>query len=90
MTESRYSTGVGTKREAGEEEGEKIAHTQREFHLCSGQVDVGGLPDTFHSARVGIQASDPFDRGWTRGIPRYQVLSFWHPKLDKAEELRTE
>ena len=48
MTESRYSTGVGTKREAGEEEGEKIVHVPPEFHLCSGQADMGGLPDTFH------------------------------------------
>ena len=53
MTESRYSTGVGTKRESGEEEGEKIAHTQPEFHLCSGQADMGGLPNTFHSAPGG-------------------------------------
>jgi hypothetical protein len=27
---------------------------------------------------------------WTRGSPRYQVLSLRHPTLDMAEELRTE
>ena len=58
-----------TKRGRGEEGGGRIAHVWPEFHLCSGQAEVGRLPDTFHSARVGIQASDPFDRGWTRGSP---------------------
>ena len=32
----------------------------------------------------------PHSRWWTRGSPRYQVLSLWHPTLDMAEELRTE
>jgi hypothetical protein len=27
---------------------------------------------------------------WTRGSPRYQVLSLGHPRLDTMEELRTE
>ena len=27
---------------------------------------------------------------WTRGSPRYQVLSLQHPTLDTAEELRTD
>ena len=54
MTESRYSTGVGTKREAGEEEGEKIAHTQPEFHLCSEQADMGGLQTLSTQPQVGI------------------------------------
>lgn len=27
---------------------------------------------------------------WTRGSPRYQVLSLGYPMLDSAEELRTE
>ena len=32
----------------------------------------------------------PHGRWWTRGSPRYQVLSLWHPTLDMVEELRTE
>ena len=60
---------VGTNKGPEKEGGGTIAHVWPEFHLCSGQAEVGRLPDTFHSARVGIQASDPFDRGWTRGSP---------------------
>jgi hypothetical protein len=30
-----------------------------------------------------------FGGGWTRGSPRYQVLSLGHPTLDNPEELRT-
>jgi hypothetical protein len=41
-------------------------HTPPEFHLCSGQVDVGGLPHAFHTAPDGSQSSDPLDRG--RGV----------------------
>ena len=43
--------------------------------------------------QVGIwlyEATDSTRRGLTRGSPRYQVLSLWHPTLDTAEELRTE
>jgi hypothetical protein len=45
-----YMVTVGTKRGAGEEGGREDSMHQPEFLLCSGQVDVGGLPDTFHSA----------------------------------------
>jgi hypothetical protein len=45
---------VGTKKgSVGERGGGKIARVWPEFHLCSGQVDTGGLPDTFHSALGG-------------------------------------
>ena len=44
---------VETKR-GQEKEGEVgIAHTRPEFLLCSGQADVGRLPDAFHSALGG-------------------------------------
>jgi hypothetical protein len=43
----------------GNREG-KIAHIRPEFLLCSGPVDMEGLPDTFHTWRlVGISATDP-------------------------------
>jgi hypothetical protein len=41
------------KRGLGEEGGGRIAHVLPDFHLCSGQADVGGLPDAFHSAPGG-------------------------------------
>ena len=35
--------------------GGRIALVRPEFLLCSGQVDVGGLPDAFHlDPQVGI------------------------------------
>jgi hypothetical protein len=37
----------------GEEGGGRIAHIQKEFLLCSGQVDTGGLPNAFCSAPGG-------------------------------------
>ena len=36
-----------------EKRGEGGAHVQPEFLLCSGQVDMGGLPDAFYSAAGG-------------------------------------
>jgi hypothetical protein len=36
-----------------------------------------------------VKPLTPHGRWWTRGSPRYQVLSFWHLMLDMAEELRT-
>jgi hypothetical protein len=44
--------GVGTKKGPWGREGGKT-HTPPEFHLCSGQADMGGLPDSFHSASGG-------------------------------------
>jgi hypothetical protein len=45
---------VGTKMgNLSGKRGGRIAHIPPEFHLCSGQADVGGLPDTFHSAQGG-------------------------------------
>ena len=44
----------GNLKGAGEEEQGRIAYIWPEFLLCSGQVDVGGLPDAFHLAPVGI------------------------------------
>jgi hypothetical protein len=68
------------------------AHILPEF-LCSGQVDTGGLPDTFHWVPgVGIwlcEATDPTRWGVDKGQPPYQVLSLQHPTLDTAEEMRT-
>ena len=37
----------------GNDEGGRIACVWPEFLLCSGQVEVGGLPDAFHSAPGG-------------------------------------
>ena len=41
------SESVGTKGGRGKR-GKGGAHFRPEFLLCSGQVVVGGLPDTFH------------------------------------------
>ena len=57
---------MGTKKGPGERGQGRIAHVQPEFHLCSGQADMGGLPDTFTQPRVSIQDSDLLG-GWTRG-----------------------
>ena len=43
---------VGNKMGPWGREGGKT-HALPEFHLCSGQADVGGLPDAFHSAPGG-------------------------------------
>jgi hypothetical protein len=41
---------LGTKKGVpGEEGGGEKAHTPPEFYLCSGQAEVGGLPDSFLS-----------------------------------------
>ena len=37
-----------------------------------------------------VKPLTPHGRWWTKGSPRYQVLSLWHPTLDTVEELRTE
>ena len=50
--------------------GGQMAQVRPEFHLCSGQEDVGGCQMLSTQPRVGIQASDPLNRGWTRGSPR--------------------
>ena len=33
-----------------------------------------------------VKPLTPHGRWWTRGSPRYQVLSLWHPMLDTVEE----
>ena len=48
-----YKTICGKEKGAGEEGEGRIAHVWPEFLLCSGQADMGGLPDTFHSAPGG-------------------------------------
>jgi hypothetical protein len=52
-TQSLCKGNVGTKNGGpwGREGGKN--HILPEFHLCSGQADVGGLPDAFHSAPGG-------------------------------------
>jgi hypothetical protein len=44
---------VGTKKGAGEGGGREDSHVQPEFHLCSGQEEVEGLPDVLHSTPSG-------------------------------------
>ena len=42
-----------------------------------------GLPHTFHGALGGylvVGSYGPSPRDWTRGSPRYQVLSLGHPR----------
>ena len=36
-----------------------------------------------------VRPLTPHSGWWTKGSPRYQVLSLWHPTLDMVEELRT-
>jgi hypothetical protein len=45
---------VGTKRGMGKKRGGRIAHIRPEFLLCSGQADVGRMPEAFHSVLGGI------------------------------------
>ena len=40
---------MGTEGGQGKEGEGRIAHVWPEFLLCSGQADLGGLPDAFHS-----------------------------------------
>jgi hypothetical protein len=53
----------------GKKERGRLASSGPEFLLCSGQVDLGGLPDAFHSAPGGYNNKPltPLDRGWIRG-----------------------
>jgi hypothetical protein len=44
---------VGTNGERGRKGKGRIAHFQPDFFLCSGQADLGGLPDAFHWAPRG-------------------------------------
>jgi hypothetical protein len=37
-----------------------------------------------------VKPLTPHDGWWTRGSPRYQVLSLQHPTLDMVEDLRIE
>ena len=51
---ARFKEPVGTKKgKEGKERERRIAHVWPEFHLCSGQADMGGLPDAFHSVPGG-------------------------------------
>jgi hypothetical protein len=58
---------VETKKGAWGRGGGRIAHVLPEFHLCSGQEDMRGCQMLSTQPQVGIQASDPLNRGWTRG-----------------------
>jgi hypothetical protein len=76
----------------GEREWEKTL-IPPEF-LCSGQVDAEELLQAFHMAPAGVwlrEATKLLLGGWwTRGSPRYQVLSLGHLMLDTSEERRRE
>jgi hypothetical protein len=70
--ERRYL--LGTKKGVLGEEGEGT-HDPPEFYLCSGQADVGGLPDSFHSApsrhpRLWPTLTQGVDRGSPTWEPR--------------------
>ena len=54
---------------AGEGGVGRIAHIWPEFLLCSGQADVGGLPDAFHSALGGHLSHWPHSTGVDKGQP---------------------
>jgi hypothetical protein len=60
-----------------EEWGGRIAHVWPEFLQCTGQADVEGLPDAFHSAWVGIHSTGGGCVG-TRGSPRNQGAPALH------------
>ena len=65
---------VGTIRGPGEG-GEGRTQVPPEFHLCFGQADLGGLPDTFHSA----PGPHPVAPGlWERGEKKER---FPHPPV---------
>ena len=57
-------------------------------------MDAEELLQAFHMAPAGVwlrEATKLLLGGWwTRGSPRYQVLSLGHLMLDTSEELRTE
>ena len=55
---------------------------------CSEWADVERLLALRASGYV--RPLTPHNRWWTRGSPRYQVLSLRYPTLDTVEELRTE
>ena len=65
------------KRRLGKERGGRIAHVWPEFHLCSGQADVGGLLEDFHWAPGRhLSPTDLTRWGWGGGrVDKEQPLT---------------
>jgi hypothetical protein len=68
----------------------KTPHPARVLVLWAGRQERTAAY-TFHMPQDAVLSHWPQLGGWwTRGSPRHQVPSLWHPTLDTAAELRTE
>jgi hypothetical protein len=70
---------LGTKKGKGKR-GRKRAHIWPEFLLCSGQADMGRLPDTFHLALGWHLRHWPHSTGGGQGQPLKSGVPGQHPQ----------